>query len=122
MPVDLDARVLERQYDPAGADREFERLALTGELGEKRRRFLLVATGLGGVVALGRLVAEAYPGVEAFHQCPLVVNRGDTREARTNHSKRDSRDDRRVAATLAAPSTGKADSVASRRSAASRSS
>jgi hypothetical protein len=65
--VDPDARLGQRQGDPAGADGELQRVPADGQAGQERDRLRLVAAGVGGVVTPGFLVAEAGPGVETVH-------------------------------------------------------
>ena len=57
--VDPDTRRRERQRDPAGADRQLERRATVGQVGQERDRRLLVAAARQVVVDRGVGFVEA---------------------------------------------------------------
>jgi len=66
-PVDADPAGGQREGDPAGTDRQFERWAGTGEVGEKLDRLLLVASPADRVVAFRGLGSKAHHRLVVVH-------------------------------------------------------
>ncbi len=65
--LESDAAGRQREPDPAGADRELERRAVAGQLGEEGHRLVLVASQVA-VVLLGRLAQKALDRVVVLHR------------------------------------------------------